>query len=106
TIGGPNLESRTPCRNAAFHWTTTPSPGCAVQVRRAADARLLGRKRRAPPAPAAARNRLRLIPSSSAEARGWRFPLGRSGRCVIDRAWFRSLAGLGREAPRDFPPRH
>src|SRR6266702_7003172 len=61
TIGGPSLESRTPCRNASFQSTTTLSTGRAAPTRPAADAvsGTAGISSRAPPLPAAARNRRR-----------------------------------------------
>src|SRR5919197_5831812 len=55
TIGGPGLESRTPCSNASFHRTTTLPPGGAP---RALDASL-GNASDAAPAPAATRKRRR-----------------------------------------------
>src|SRR5919198_1292410 len=65
TIGGPSLESRTPCRNAWFHRRTTLPPGGTP---RALDASL-GNASDAAPAPAAARKRRRESGCSRASRR-------------------------------------
>src|SRR5438093_1941576 len=84
TIGGPSFESRTPCRNAAFHVIATLSLVRADTARMTeAAAGPPGQRRTVPAAPTAARNCRR--DTAVGELGPSRYPrlTSRSGLCFI-----------------------
>src|SRR2546421_5032826 len=84
TIGGPSLESRTPCRNAAFHVIATLSLVRADTARTTeAAAGPRGQRRMVPAAPTAARNCRRDTAVEAMGPSGYPRLTGRSRRCFI-----------------------
>src|SRR6266550_1250238 len=88
TIGGPSFESRTPCRNAAFHVIATLSLVRADTARTTeAAAGPRGQRRMVPAAPTAARNCRRDSAVDAVGPSGYPRLTGRSGLCFIGATW-------------------
>src|SRR5437773_12090296 len=105
TIGGPSFESRTPCRNAAFHVIATLSLVRADTARTTeAAAGPRGQRRTVPATPTAARNCGRDTAVDAVGPSGYSRLASRSGHCFIAATWVTRPFRRRRERVRVRPP--